>query len=61
MFDVYRNKQAPAKRIATRQGAGLPGHIEPRDWTLMPGSTSQLIDDIEEDIAVRGFCYFELS
>jgi hypothetical protein len=39
--------------------AGLPNHVDPEDWRLMPAGTSQLIDDIDIDIADRGFCFFQ--
>jgi hypothetical protein len=46
--------------MATRPGAGLPNHVDPKDWKLMAAGTSQLIDDIDVDIAARGFCFFKL-
>ena len=39
---------------------GYQAHVDPEDWKLMPAGTSQLIDDIDIDIADRGFCFFRL-
>jgi hypothetical protein len=59
-YDVYQGTTDSGLRMATRPGAGLPNHVEPEDWELMPAGTSQLIDDIDVDIADRGFCFFRL-
>ena len=57
-YDVYQATTDSDLRMATRPGAGLPNHVEPEDWELMPAGTSQLTDDIDVDIADRGFCFF---
>jgi hypothetical protein len=59
-YDVYQGTTDNSLRMATQPGAGLPSHVEPADWKLMPAGTSQLIDDIDMDIADRGFCFFRL-
>jgi hypothetical protein len=59
-YDVYRGTTDNSLRMATRPGAGLPNHVDAEDWVLMPAGTSQLIDDIDIDIADRGFCFFKL-
>ena len=59
-YDVYQATTDSDLRMATRPGAGLPNHVEPEDWELMPAGTSQLTDDIDVDIADRGFCFFRL-
>jgi hypothetical protein len=58
-YDVYQSTTDNSLRMATRPGAGLPNHVDPEDWRLMPAGTSQLIDDIDIDIADRGFCFFQ--
>jgi hypothetical protein len=60
IYDVYRKKKQPMERMATLHGAGLPSHLDPKDWELMPAGTSPVIDDAADDIAARGFCYFTL-
>ena len=52
-YDVYQATTDNSLRMATRPGAGLPNHVEPEDWELMPAGTSQLIDDVDVDIADR--------
>jgi hypothetical protein len=59
-YDVYQSTVDKSLRIATRPGAGLPSHVDPKEWKLLAAGTSQLIDDIEDDIAARGFCFFKL-
>jgi hypothetical protein len=59
-YDVYQGIADKNLRMATRPGAGLPSHEDPKDWRLMPAGRSQLIDDIDIDIADRGFCFFRL-
>lgn len=59
-YNVYQGKKDPSLRMATRPGAGLPRHVHSRDWVLMPSGSSQLIDDRDEDIEARGFCFFKL-
>jgi hypothetical protein len=58
MFDIYKSTRHPAERIATRPGVGLPDHVAPSDWKLMPACLTQTMDDVEDDIATRGFSYF---
>ena len=60
MYDVYQSKRHPAERMATRTGAGLPGHVAARDWEMAPPSMAQFIDDVQEEVAARGFSYFKL-
>ena len=59
-YDIYQGTSDSSLRMATRPGAGLPHHVEPEDWELMPAGASQLIDDIDVGIADRGFCFFRL-
>jgi len=59
-YDVYQGTTDNSLRMATRPGAGLPNHEDPEAWRLMPADTSELIDDIDIDIADRGFCFFRL-
>ena len=60
IFDVYRRKSMPRERIVTIAGAGVPDHVVASDWERMPSGTSQIADDVAEDIGARGFCYFKL-
>ena len=59
-YDVYQGTADNSLRMATKPSAGLPSHVDQKDWKLMPAGTSQLIDDIDIDIADRGFCFFRL-
>ncbi len=60
MYDVFRKKKQPMERMATMPGAGLPAHLNPKEWELMPAGTSEIYEDAAEEIAARGFCYFKL-
>ncbi|MEW6438808.1 MAG: hypothetical protein AB1508_16745 [Pseudomonadota bacterium] len=62
MYDFYRSKKEPDERMATRRGAGLPGHVDPNDWELMtlsPTARERFVD-VDEDIEDHDFCYFKL-
>jgi hypothetical protein len=53
MMFIRAPQQQPAHNA--RPGAGLPNHVDPKDWKLMAAGTSQLIDDIDVDIALEDF------
>jgi hypothetical protein len=44
-------------RVATIPGAGLPAHINRKDWTLMPAGKPLLHSDVDRDISSRGYCF----
>jgi len=58
-FDVYRNKAKPALRLAIMPGAGLPRHFAAKEWKLMK-EQSLLHSDATRDVAVKGYCYFQV-
>jgi hypothetical protein len=35
-YDIYQATADSSLRMATRPGSGLPNHVEPEDWELMP-------------------------
>ncbi len=59
-FDVYKGSVESNLRMATAIGAGLPPHVKSEDWILMERGLSQVIEDAEEDIEARGFCFYKL-
>ena len=60
-FDVYRGKADRALRLAVRSGEGLPRHVDPAEWEIMPPGASVTYDRAEEDIKARGFCFYKLA
>ena len=42
------------------KGAGLPSHLVPSEWQLLPAGASPVSDHAEEDIEEFGFCFFRL-
>jgi hypothetical protein len=60
MYDFYRSMKEPDERMATLQGAGLPGHVDPNDWDLISSPKLEIHVDVDEDIEARGFSYFKL-
>ena len=60
-YDVYRGKTDPTLRLATMPGAGLPAHVKRKDWVLMPKGKSILHTDADRDMAVYGYCYFQVA
>jgi hypothetical protein len=60
-YDVYRGTTDPTLRLATMPGAGLPAHVKRKDWVLMPKGKSILHTDADRDVAVYGYCYFQVA
>lgn len=59
-YDVYRGTTDRTLRLATMPGAGLPAHVKRKDWVLMPPGKSPLHSDVNRDVAVKGYCLFQL-
>ena len=59
-YDVYRGTSDRTLRLATMPGAGLPAHVKRKDWVLMPTGKSPLHSDVDRDVSVRGYCFFQL-
>ena len=60
MYEIYRNKKEPNERMAVLPGTGLPGHVNPKEWQLMPPGTSQITEDALNEVKARGFSYYKL-
>jgi hypothetical protein len=54
-----RKRTNPTLRLAVAPGAGLPGQFASKDWTLLE-EPSVLHSDVSEDVAAKGYCYFQL-
>jgi hypothetical protein len=59
-YDVYRGATDRTLRLATMPGAGLPAHVKRKDWVLIPKGKSPLHSDVDRDVAVQGYCFFQL-
>ena len=59
-YDVYRGIADRTLRLATMPGAGLPAHVKRKDWVLMQKGKSPLHSDVDRDVAVQGYCFFQL-
>ena len=59
-YDVYRGTADRTLRLATMPGAGLPAHVKRKDWVLMQKGKSPLHSDVDRDVAVQGYCFFQL-
>ena len=60
-FDVYRKKNRPSVRLAIRRGAKLPPQFPAKDWILISERESSTVhSEATLDIAVQGYCYFEV-
>jgi hypothetical protein len=59
-YDVYRGTTDRTLRLATMAGTRLPAHLKRKDWVLMPKGKSPLHSDVDRDVAVRGYCFFQL-
>lgn len=60
-YDVYRQKADPTLRIAIAPGARLPAQFKARDWKLMTNDRTPVHSDASRDIAVKGYCYFQVG
>ena len=58
-FDVYRKKSNSALRLATMAGVKLPRQFPAKEWVLMR-ERSMLHSDATLDIAIKGYCYFQV-
>jgi hypothetical protein len=59
-YDVYRGTTDRTLRLATMPGAGLPAQVKRKDWILMPAGKSPVHSDTARDIALQGYCFFQL-
>jgi len=59
-YDVYRGTNDRTLRLATMPGRGLPAHVKRKDWVLMPKGKSPLHTDVDRDVGVRGYCFFQV-
>jgi len=59
-YDVYRGNADRSLRLATMPGVGLPAHVKRKDWVLMPKGKSPVHSDAERDVAVQGYCFFQV-
>jgi hypothetical protein len=59
-YDIYRGTNDRTLRLATLRGAGLPAHLKRKDWVLMPKGKSPVHSDTARDVAVQGYCYFQV-
>jgi hypothetical protein len=60
-FDIYRKKGRPSVRLALRPGAKLPHQFSAKDWVLISEDENSTIhSDAKLDIAIKGYCYFEV-
>jgi hypothetical protein len=59
-YDIYRGTSDRTLRLATLPGAGLPSHVKRKDWALMPPGKSPVHSDADRDVAVKGYCFFQV-
>jgi hypothetical protein len=59
-YEVYSGATDRTLRLATMPGAGLPAHVKRKDWVLIPKGKSPLHSDVDRDVAVQGYCFFQL-
>jgi hypothetical protein len=59
-YEVYSGATDRTLRLATMPGAGLPAHVKRKDWVLMQKGESPLHSDVDRDVAVQGYCFFQL-
>jgi hypothetical protein len=60
-YDVYCQKADPTLRIAVAPGARLPAKFKSKDWTRMARGASPMHSDAAKDVALKGYCYFQVA
>jgi hypothetical protein len=61
--DIYRGRTNRSLRMVTIADAGLPDHVDPKDWARDDGNPLEMLalaDDIAADIEARGFSFYKL-
>ena len=61
MPDTRSEPHQAETALATLPGAGLPAHLKRKDWVLMSKGKPPFPSDIDRDIAVKGYCFFQLA
>ena len=59
-YDIYCGTADRSLRLATLLGAGLPAHVKRGDWVLTPTGKSPVHTDADRDIAIYGYCFFQV-
>ena len=54
-YDVYRGTIDRTLRLATMPGAGLPAHVNRKDWVLPPAGKSPVHSETARDVGIRGY------
>jgi hypothetical protein len=60
-YAVYRGRADPSLRLAIAPGARLPAQFKPKDWILMAAGSSPVHSDAAKDVAIKGYCLFQVS
>jgi hypothetical protein len=60
-YDVYRGSADRSLRLVTPPGTGLPAHVKRKDWVLMPKGKPPFPYDIDRDLVIKGYCFFQLA
>jgi hypothetical protein len=60
-YDVYRGTTDRSLRLVTLPGAGLPAHVKRKDWVLMPNGKPPFPYDMDRDIFIKGYCFYQLA
>jgi hypothetical protein len=59
-YDIYRGTADRTLRLATLPGAGLPPHVKRKDWVLITNGKSPVHSDAHRDVALKGYCFFQV-
>jgi hypothetical protein len=39
----------------------LPAHVKRKDWVLLPKGKSIVHTEADRDVAVKGYCFFQVA
>jgi hypothetical protein len=60
MYDVYRGTTDRTLRLATMPGAGLPDHVNRKDWVLPPAGKSPVHSETALGVGICGYCFLQV-
>jgi hypothetical protein len=59
-YDVCRGTTDRTLRLATTPDAGLPAHVNRKDWVLPPAEKSPDHSETVRDVGIRGYRFFQV-
>jgi len=59
-YDVYRGTTDRTLGLATTPDAGLPAHVNRKDWVLPPAGKSPVHSETALGVGICGYCFLQV-